>query len=178
METSERTVGCDEMICGFVDLGKVNVLLPVQELKTREDFLQYSSQLTLDSNTAYKRLRLSEGNRKVTFVLQIQSYPDHPERFDSRAQVLCREGLSGRCYWEAEWRGGVHIAVSYKEISRKGRVMTVFWDVGEVLGFVLLSSPYSFLHNNEDTEIPVPSSSRIGCVPGSQGRNSVLLQRL
>ncbi|KAJ8361795.1 hypothetical protein AAFF_G00420440, partial [Aldrovandia affinis] len=50
---------------------------------------------------------------------QDQLYPDHPERFDSRAQVLCREGLSGRSYWEAEWRGaGVDIAVSYKEISR------------------------------------------------------------
>ncbi|KAJ8246602.1 hypothetical protein GJAV_G00253310, partial [Gymnothorax javanicus] len=72
--------------------GKVNVLLPVQELKTREDFLQYSSQLTLDSNTANEYLRLSEGNRKVTFCVgRIELYPDHPERFDSRAQVLCRE---------------------------------------------------------------------------------------
>ncbi|KAJ8246580.1 hypothetical protein GJAV_G00253010, partial [Gymnothorax javanicus] len=147
-------------------VGKVNVLLPVQELKTREDFLQYSSQLTLDSNTAHKRLRLSEGNREVTFcVEQIQSYPDHPERFDYWEQVLCREGLSGRCYWEAEWRGdyGVYIAVSYKEISRKGWID----DCG--LGrnnksWTLCCCPSrdSFLHNNTTTEIPVPSSSRIG----------------
>ncbi|KAJ8362095.1 hypothetical protein AAFF_G00396740 [Aldrovandia affinis] len=41
---------------------KVHILEP----RTREDFLQYSCQLTLDPNTAYRRLRLSEGNRKVT----------------------------------------------------------------------------------------------------------------
>ncbi|KAJ8366885.1 hypothetical protein AAFF_G00338530 [Aldrovandia affinis] len=76
------------------------------ETRTREDFLQYSCQLTLDPNTAHRHLRLSEGNREVTRVEQDQSYPDHPERFNRRAQVLCREGLSGRSYWEAEWVGG------------------------------------------------------------------------
>ena len=49
-----------------------------------------------------------------------QSYPDHPERFDSRAQVLCREGLTGRCYWEVERRGGVVIGVTYRGITRRG----------------------------------------------------------
>ncbi|KAJ8278288.1 hypothetical protein GJAV_G00086000 [Gymnothorax javanicus] len=140
-------------------VGKVHVLV-----KTREDFLQYSSQLTLDPNTANERLCLFEGNREMTRVEQSQSYPDHPERFDRRAQVLCREGLSGRCYWEAEWSGGwVDIAASYKEISRKGQSDDC------VLGhnnksWALCCSPssYSFWHNNNSTEIPVPSSSRIG----------------
>ncbi|KAJ8278218.1 hypothetical protein GJAV_G00085200 [Gymnothorax javanicus] len=135
------------------------------EPRTREDFLQYSCQLTLDPNTANKYLRLSGGNREVTCVKQIQSYPDHPERFESFAQVLCREGLSGRCYWEAEWSegDGVYIAVSYKEISRKG------WGNDSALGrnnksWALYCTPssYSFWHNNKSTAIPVPSSSRIG----------------
>ncbi|KAJ8392971.1 hypothetical protein AAFF_G00068750 [Aldrovandia affinis] len=34
------------------------------EPRTREDFLQYSCQLTLDPNTAHRILRLSEGNRE------------------------------------------------------------------------------------------------------------------
>ncbi|KAL0194719.1 hypothetical protein M9458_008291, partial [Cirrhinus mrigala] len=70
--------------------------------------------LTLDPNTAYKRLNLSEDNRKP--------YPDHADRFDiSNYQVLCRESVCGRCYWEIEWSGDcVDIAVSYKSISRKG----------------------------------------------------------
>lgn len=48
-------------------------------------------------------------------------YPDHPERFDVRPQVLCKESLSGRCYWEVEWNGVVDAAVSYHGISRKGK---------------------------------------------------------
>uniref|UniRef100_A0A0E9TVQ5 SPRY-associated domain-containing protein n=1 Tax=Anguilla anguilla TaxID=7936 RepID=A0A0E9TVQ5_ANGAN len=74
--------------------GKVkeaNILEPM----TREDFLQYACQLTLDPNTAHQCLCLSEGNRELTCVEEIQSYPGRPERFEYQAQVLCREGLSG-----------------------------------------------------------------------------------
>ncbi|KAJ8278242.1 hypothetical protein GJAV_G00085490, partial [Gymnothorax javanicus] len=135
------------------------------EPRTREDFLQYSCQLTLDPSTANKHLCLSEGNREVIRVGQILSYPDHPKRFDCWPQVLCREGLSGRCYWEAEWSGDriVFIAVSHKNISRKGK------DRECVLGYndkswALFCSPSIsiFLHKSRGTEIPVPSSSRIG----------------
>ncbi|XP_061112607.1 stonustoxin subunit beta-like, partial [Conger conger] len=116
-------------------------------------------QLTLDPNTAHRKLRLSEGNREVTCVREIQSYPDHPERFERWPQVLCREGVSGRCYWEAEWSvDWVSIAVSYKEISRKGRG----YDCGMGCSLFCTPSSYSFWHNNVDTKIPVPSSSRIG----------------
>ncbi|KAJ8278219.1 hypothetical protein GJAV_G00085210 [Gymnothorax javanicus] len=124
-----------------------------------------SCQLTLDPNTVHNNLRLSEGNREVTRVEEIQSYPDHPERFDRRWQVLCREGLSGRCYWEAEWsEGWVDTAVSCKGISRKG-VGTESLLGRNYMSWALRCSPfsYSFWHNNKGTEIPVrPSSSRIG----------------
>ncbi|CAL8386173.1 unnamed protein product [Boreogadus saida] len=57
--------------------------------------------LTLDPNTAYRYLSLSEDNRKVKGIgIEDQSYPDHPERFDFWRQVLGREALTGRCYWE------------------------------------------------------------------------------
>ncbi|XP_050989351.1 NACHT, LRR and PYD domains-containing protein 3 isoform X1 [Labeo rohita] len=82
---------------------------------------KYACDLTLDLNTANTFLTLSERNRKVTYVEEKQSYPDHPERFDERYQILCRESLTGRCYWEVEWSGfGVYISVTYKRISRKG----------------------------------------------------------
>ncbi|XP_035271001.1 tripartite motif-containing protein 16-like isoform X1 [Anguilla anguilla] len=134
------------------------------EPRTREDFLQHSCQLTLDPDTAFKYLGLSEGNRKVTHVGVIQSYPAHPERFEHWQQVLCREGLSGCCYWEAEWSGdGVFIAVSYKEISRKGQgynsglgCNNKSWSLRRSYG------GYFFMHNAESTEIPAPPSSRIG----------------
>ncbi|XP_062304979.1 tripartite motif-containing protein 16-like isoform X3 [Osmerus eperlanus] len=81
----------------------VDVFLP-PEPKTRADLLPYSCQLTLDPNTAHRNLSVSEENRKVTCLNQKQPYPDHPERFTGSYQVLCREALSGRCYWEVEWR--------------------------------------------------------------------------
>ncbi|KAL1006867.1 hypothetical protein UPYG_G00078270 [Umbra pygmaea] len=59
----------------------VEVLLP-PEPKTREQFLQYSCQLTLDPNTAQKSLSLSEGKRKMTVVKNVKDpCPDNPERF-------------------------------------------------------------------------------------------------
>uniref|UniRef100_A0AAZ1X854 B30.2/SPRY domain-containing protein n=1 Tax=Oreochromis aureus TaxID=47969 RepID=A0AAZ1X854_OREAU len=79
-----------------------------------------SCQLTIDTNTVHTKLRLSDNNRKVTRVEEIQSYPDHPDRFDVYPQFLCRNGLTGRCYWEVEWRGNVYISVSYRQIGRKG----------------------------------------------------------
>ncbi|KAJ8361787.1 hypothetical protein AAFF_G00420530 [Aldrovandia affinis] len=139
----------------------------ILEPRTREDFLQYSCQLTLDPNTAHRLLRLSEGNREVTCVEQEQSYPDHPERFDRWAQVLCREGLSGRSYWEAEWSGvrgmGVGIAVSYKEISRKGAGHDSSLGNNDKSWSLLFSLfGCSFRHNNKSTKLPDPLSPRIG----------------
>ncbi|XP_039907637.1 NLR family CARD domain-containing protein 3-like isoform X2 [Simochromis diagramma] len=82
---------------------------------------KYSCQLTINTNTVHKNLKLSDNNRKVTYVKEEQPYPDHPDRFDEWCpQVLCREGLTGRCYWEVEKNGQVHISVSYERIPRKG----------------------------------------------------------
>ncbi|XP_064190308.1 tripartite motif-containing protein 16-like isoform X14 [Anguilla rostrata] len=135
------------------------------EPRTREDFLQNFCHLTLDPNTVNKYLSLSEGNRKVTRVRESQSYPDHPERFEHWAQVLCREGLSGHCYWEAEWSGdGVYIAVSYKEISRKGEGHDSALGCNKSWSLFCSPSSYYFYHNNKSTKIPVPRSSRIGVV--------------
>ncbi|CAL8382036.1 unnamed protein product [Arctogadus glacialis] len=80
---------------------------------------EYACKLTLDPNTAHRRLSLSEDHRKVEVVGK--DYTDHPERFDSFSQVLCKEGLTGHCYWEVEWKGRVSIGVTYRGITRKGR---------------------------------------------------------
>ncbi|XP_049338074.1 tripartite motif-containing protein 16-like [Astyanax mexicanus] len=138
----------------------------IPEPQSREEFLEYSCQLTLDPNTAFKYLLLSERNTVVTRSNTVQPYPDHPDRFDGWAQVLCRESVSGRCYWEVEWRGdgGVDIAVSYKSISRKGG-----WECGfgcnndQSWRLFCNSFRYTFRYNNRNTEISgVPVSSRIG----------------
>ncbi|XP_036946892.1 NLR family CARD domain-containing protein 3-like [Acanthopagrus latus] len=81
---------------------------------------RYSCELTVDTNTVSRYIKLSDNNRKMTYVEEDQSYPDHPERFDPYIQLLCRTGLTGRCYWEVEWRGDVYISVSYRRIRRRG----------------------------------------------------------
>ncbi|XP_073705608.1 tripartite motif-containing protein 16-like protein [Garra rufa] len=135
--------------------------------RTRKDFLQYSHQLTLDLNTVNKHLHLSERNRVITATKTVQSYPDHPDRFDVW-QVLCRESVSGRCYWELEWRAckfsSMSISVSYKSISRKGGgYECLFGSNDQSWSLICSSSRYSFKHNNIETVLPVKSiSSRIG----------------
>ncbi|XP_038129663.1 NLR family CARD domain-containing protein 3-like [Cyprinodon tularosa] len=54
----------------------------------------------LDPNTANKNLLLSEDNKQAEMVEEKQPYADHPERFDTWKHVLCRDGLTGCCYWE------------------------------------------------------------------------------
>ncbi|KAK0130845.1 Tripartite motif-containing protein 16 [Merluccius polli] len=86
----------------------------------RSSLKKYACGLTLDPNTAHRDLSLSEDHREVMLVREDQSHPDHPERFDFTLQVLCREGLTGRCYWEVERRGEVVIGVTYRGITRRG----------------------------------------------------------
>ncbi|CAK6982889.1 NLR family CARD domain-containing protein 3-like [Scomber scombrus] len=81
---------------------------------------KYACELELDPNSMNRELKLSDNNRKVSYVKKYQSYPDHPDRFDHCPQLLCRNVLTDRCYWEVEWRGRVYISVSYRRISRKG----------------------------------------------------------
>ncbi|XP_042624621.1 tripartite motif-containing protein 16-like [Cyprinus carpio] len=133
--------------------------------RTRKDFLQYSHQLTLDLNTVNKWLRLSERNSAIRNTGTDQGYPDHPDRFDQWSQVLCRESVWGRCYWETEWSGnhGVCISVSYKSISRKGGDECWFGYNDQSWSLFCSPSRYSFRHNNIQTVLPVKSiSSRIG----------------
>uniref|UniRef100_A0A3Q3E1Z7 SPRY-associated domain-containing protein n=1 Tax=Labrus bergylta TaxID=56723 RepID=A0A3Q3E1Z7_9LABR len=101
---------------------EVDVLLPEPEYMTRAEFLKFSCDITLDPNTVNTQLLLSDGNRKVTLTIQIYPYSSHPDRFTGCLQVLSKESLTGRCYWEVEQRGrGVYVAVTYKNISRAGR---------------------------------------------------------
>ncbi|XP_047676336.1 E3 ubiquitin/ISG15 ligase TRIM25-like isoform X1 [Tachysurus fulvidraco] len=139
----------------------VQMVLP-SEPKSREDFLQYFCYLTLDPNTAHPELILSEKNRVVTRSETQQRYSDHPERFNSWIQVLCKESVCGRCYWEVERSGNVFISVSYKDISRKGEGNECWFGYNsQSWSLWCSSSSVSFCHNIR-TKLPGPSSSRIG----------------
>ncbi|XP_031440290.2 tripartite motif-containing protein 16-like [Clupea harengus] len=160
----------DALQQGLKDISKTAELvgfLSLPEPTTREDFLAYACQLTLDSNTAHNVLTLSEGNSVGEVCPNVNSsYPDHPDRFDLWPQVLCREAVSKHCYWEVEWSGSyVHIAVSYKGLSRKGRANDcALGRNNKSWSLHCSSSSYTFIH--DDGQILLPhkptSTSRIG----------------
>ncbi|XP_058628726.1 NACHT, LRR and PYD domains-containing protein 12-like isoform X2 [Onychostoma macrolepis] len=133
---------------------------------------KYASFLTLDPNTANTELILSEENREVTGVSEKQLYPDHPDRFDVYPQVLCRESVCGRCYWEIEWSGRVYISVSYKSISRQG-FECVFGYNDQSWSLICSPSSYSFRHNYIQTDLPVQPISRRTGVYGNISRVGV-----
>ncbi|XP_018528192.1 tripartite motif-containing protein 16-like [Lates calcarifer] len=145
-------------------LTEVDVLLSQPEPKTRAEFLRYSQEITLDPNTVNTWLLLSEGNRRATVMNQQQFYSNHPDRFTYWCQVLSRESLTGRCYWEVEWRGdAVFVAVAYKNISRAGKsyeYLFGFNDKSWALG--CFQNSYTFLYNYIKTPVSGPQSFRVG----------------
>ncbi|XP_047674118.1 tripartite motif-containing protein 16-like [Tachysurus fulvidraco] len=132
--------------------------------QNREELLKYFCSLTLDPNTSHRNLILSEENRAVTVSKIEQQFSEHPERFDSLCQVLCKESVCGRCYWEVEWSGlGVSISVSYKDIRRKGDgIECGFGRNKQSWSLECSFFSLSFYHNNIKTDLRVPSSPRIG----------------
>uniref|UniRef100_A0AAZ1X1N2 B30.2/SPRY domain-containing protein n=2 Tax=Oreochromis aureus TaxID=47969 RepID=A0AAZ1X1N2_OREAU len=130
----------------------------------RPGLRKYSCQLTIDTNTVNTNLQLSDNNRKVTHVEEVQSYPDHPDRFDVLPQLLCRNGLTGRCYWEVEWRGSVYISVSYRSIRRKGGSEDCVFGYNDQSWSLYCddrfgSLIFSVCHNKRETSISFSSSS-------------------
>uniref|UniRef100_A0A3P9KFP0 NACHT domain-containing protein n=1 Tax=Oryzias latipes TaxID=8090 RepID=A0A3P9KFP0_ORYLA len=119
-----------------------------------------SCSLTIDTDTVNGNLKLSDDNRKVTFEKELQSYPDLPDRFDVCHQLLCRDGLAGRCYWEVEWRGDVSISLSYRGVRRKGnRDECVFGANSQSWSLICSNYVYSVWHKNRETYISPSSSS-------------------
>ncbi|XP_014873510.1 NACHT, LRR and PYD domains-containing protein 3-like isoform X3 [Poecilia latipinna] len=80
---------------------------------------RYACQLTFDRDTINQNFQLSNDDRKVTDMQEAPSDPDDLERRNI-PQLLCRNAIKGRCYWEAEWRGKIEISVTYRGIRRRG----------------------------------------------------------
>ncbi|XP_034005218.1 NLR family CARD domain-containing protein 3-like isoform X2 [Trematomus bernacchii] len=136
---------------------------------------KYACELELDTNTAQRKLKLSDNNRTVTRLEEEQPYPDHPERFDSWYQLMCREALTGRCFWEVERRGEVYISVTYRGISRRGKSQDCEFGKNDQSWSLECSDDgrYCVWHNNSLTNIPSSSSSSSSSSPS--GRVAVYL---
>uniref|UniRef100_A0A3Q2DC45 NACHT domain-containing protein n=1 Tax=Cyprinodon variegatus TaxID=28743 RepID=A0A3Q2DC45_CYPVA len=120
---------------------------------------KYSCQLTIDRNTLNRELILSDNRRKVTRMGKSLSYADHPDRFDV-PQLLCKPGLTGRCYWEVEGKGEVDISVSYKGIGRKGYKNDCWFGKNQHSWSLSYSDTgYSVWHNAKKTTVSFSTAS-------------------
>ncbi|XP_007236822.3 finTRIM family, member 86 isoform X1 [Astyanax mexicanus] len=133
--------------------------------KTRDEMIKYRFEPTLDPNSAYRHIRLSDGDRKATLRAENQNYPEHADRFLFWRQVMCREPMAGSpYYWEVEWTGQkVTIGVAYKEMprspsddsSRLGhneQSWTLYWS----------GTAFSLWHAGKETTLAAPKSRKIG----------------
>ncbi|XP_029282763.1 protein NLRC3-like [Cottoperca gobio] len=121
---------------------------------------KYSCELTLVPHTAHRNLKVSDSNGKVTRMKKELKYPDHPDRFDNWKQLLCRNGLTGRCYWEVEWTGLVHVAVTYRGIGRKGKGFDCRFGRNDQSWCLNCSeNGFTVLHDNKSTDVRLQSSS-------------------
>ncbi|KAI4887603.1 hypothetical protein NFI96_005403 [Prochilodus magdalenae] len=148
------------------------------ELRIAPGIKKFACKLTLDPNTAHLCLALSNENNKITLVEQDQPYRHDKQRFNL-TQVLCKESLSGRCYWEAEWILGATIAVTYKGISRKGN-NCLFGHSNKSWSLNMSNHSCLVWHNNRSMEIMpagLPVSNKVGvhldCLAGTLSFYSV-----
>nr|XP_020488914.1 NACHT, LRR and PYD domains-containing protein 12-like isoform X1 [Labrus bergylta] len=122
---------------------------------------KYACDLLLDPNTAHTKLQLSKDHREVTIVSNKHGYAERPERFDCWIQLLCKNALTGRCYWEVERKGAVYVGLTYKGIRRRGQGVDCKLG-GTDQSWSLYCSDENFFawHNDQRTAVSsVPSSS-------------------
>ncbi|XP_030200379.1 zinc finger protein RFP-like [Gadus morhua] len=84
---------------------------------------KYEVDLTLDPDTAYPRLTLSEDGKQVHDGGVVKTLPDNPKRFKRRMFVLTRQTFSsGRFYFEVQVKDktGWRLGVAIESIDRKG----------------------------------------------------------
>ncbi|XP_042083740.1 NACHT, LRR and PYD domains-containing protein 3 [Haplochromis burtoni] len=138
------------------------------EQRLKPGLKKYFCELTLDTSTANRNLKLSDNNRKVTALSTQEPYAQHAERFDFCLQLLCKHGVTGRCYWEVEWKGVVDIAVSYRGIRRRGDSIDCKFGCNGQSWSLMCSDVdhYSVWHNNTGKDI---SSSAFSSVSNRAG---------
>ncbi|XP_041723370.2 E3 ubiquitin/ISG15 ligase TRIM25-like isoform X1 [Coregonus clupeaformis] len=164
---------CANHMSGGESLKAVPASFPLSSLslqpadqRMRASFLRCSCRLSLYPDTAHPTLFLLEGPQGAHCGEEPQSYPLHPLRFDSVAQILCREGqFGGASYWEVEWRGGgwVDIGVTYKGIGRKGGGKPCLLGRNENSWRLRCThAGYAAWHNNRKTTLAAPLCPRIG----------------
>lgn len=127
---------------------------------SREEFLRYWRPLNLDDTSNYPNLNIMDNNRK-TRPSPI-AYSPHPNRFTKFPQVLCKEALTERCYWEVEgYARTLSVAVAYEEINRTSDE-SEFGKNDKSWTLESSGDTLKFRHNNTEMKVPGSLSKKIG----------------
>ncbi|XP_029981758.1 E3 ubiquitin-protein ligase TRIM21-like [Sphaeramia orbicularis] len=87
---------------------------------------QYEVDLTLDPDTAYPTLILSDDGKQVHYGHVKKNLPDKPQRFSVCPGILAKQSFSsGRFYYEVQVKGktGWDLGVARESIDRKGPII-------------------------------------------------------
>uniref|UniRef100_A0A671NSY8 Uncharacterized protein n=1 Tax=Sinocyclocheilus anshuiensis TaxID=1608454 RepID=A0A671NSY8_9TELE len=131
-------------------------LVHLQE--TLDEKLSRTVDVTLDPDTAYPNLVLSDDGKQVTSKDIKHKLPNNPERFDYCPCVLAHEGFSsGRFYFEVQVKGMTDwdLGVARESINRKG-IITAIPEAGYWI--VVLRNGNNYLAGESS---PVPLSLRV-----------------
>uniref|UniRef100_A0A671Q744 E3 ubiquitin-protein ligase TRIM39-like n=1 Tax=Sinocyclocheilus anshuiensis TaxID=1608454 RepID=A0A671Q744_9TELE len=119
--------------------------------ETLNEKLCQTVDVTLDPDTAYPYLILSDDGKQVSDGVIEQDVPENPKRFDDCC-VLAKEGFrTGRFYYEVQVEGKSdwNLGVVRESINRKGEISPSpengFWLLGEVTENLYLVSDNPFV---------------------------------
>ncbi|XP_006882327.1 PREDICTED: probable E3 ubiquitin-protein ligase TRIML1 [Elephantulus edwardii] len=125
----------------------------------REMLRKFSTDITLDPNTANAYLVLSSDLKSVKHGGMRQQLPDNPERFDQSATVLGVQIFTcGRHYWEVEVGNKTEweVGICKDSVSRKGNLPKPPGDLYSLIGLKIgddyslwVSSPLKGQHVRE-----------------------------
>lgn len=121
-----------------------------------------SEVVTLDPQTASRRLVLSEDRKSVRYTRQKQNLPDSPLRFEGLPVVLGSPGFSsGRHRWQVEVQlgdgGGCTVGVVGEEVRRKGEQGL---SAEEGVWAVVLSHQQCWASTSPGTDLPLSDIPR------------------
>ncbi|XP_061578687.1 E3 ubiquitin-protein ligase TRIM21-like [Cololabis saira] len=122
---------------------------------------QFEADVTLDPDTAHRKLILSDDGKQVYHGDVWKNLPDNPERFSPCVGVLGKQSFSsGRFYFEVQVKGKTDwdVGVARESINRKGQIRVSpqngYWTVwlGKANEYEAVAGPSVRLHPSSPPE--------------------------
>ncbi|CAL8258321.1 unnamed protein product [Lota lota] len=159
--TDPSSVSLDEamadQILSLTD--SVSLLLRSQTPITKHLIKAYSSQVSLDPETAHPKLVISPGGDSATYTHAWQELEDLPGRFDTTLNAISLQGFSdGRHYWEVDVTGKTYweLGLTYPTIARKGDAEDCWLGRGKESWCVeFFDGEYTAWHGGVPHQLPV-----------------------